>query len=120
MTSQNVCYTFEAAVEMAIKMENEGFRHYLEAIRKVQNNQSREADYQPGNFFDKLHRALELYLFDDNFYNTCDSEEDQELLSFEDTMTGKFRTFDRPRRNNGSCRISKYSYLFHGRAWKMI
>ena len=25
----DVCYTFEAAVEMAVKMEDEGFRHYL-------------------------------------------------------------------------------------------
>jgi rubrerythrin len=30
-----VCYTFEAALEMAINMENEGFRNYLEAVRKV-------------------------------------------------------------------------------------
>ena len=32
-----VCYTFEAAVEMAVKMEDEGFRHYLAAIRQVRN-----------------------------------------------------------------------------------
>ena len=38
----NVCYTFEAAVEMAVKMEEEGFRHYLEAVRKVQNKGARE------------------------------------------------------------------------------
>lgn len=37
-----VCYTFEAAVEMAVKMEDEGYRHYLEAIRKVQNKGARE------------------------------------------------------------------------------
>ena len=37
-----VCYTFEAAIEMAIKMEDEGFRHYIEAIRKVQNKGARE------------------------------------------------------------------------------
>jgi rubrerythrin len=42
MSAQNVCYTFEAAVEMAIKMENDGFRHYLEAIRKVRNKGARE------------------------------------------------------------------------------
>ncbi len=34
-----VCYTFEAAVEMAVKMEDEGFRHYLEAIRKSRPRQ---------------------------------------------------------------------------------
>lgn len=31
----DVCYTFEGAVEMAISMENEGFRSYLDALRKV-------------------------------------------------------------------------------------
>ncbi|RNC70687.1 MAG: ferritin [Desulfuromonadales bacterium] len=37
-----VCYTFEAAVEMAIQMENEGFRNYLEAIRKVKHKGAKE------------------------------------------------------------------------------
>lgn len=37
-----VCYTFEAAVEMAIKMEEEGFRHYLDAIKKVKHKGARE------------------------------------------------------------------------------
>lgn len=32
-----VCYTFEAAIEMAVKMENDGFRHYLAAIHMVKN-----------------------------------------------------------------------------------
>jgi rubrerythrin len=42
MSEQDVCYTFEAAVELAIKMEDDGYRHYLEAIRKVQNKGARE------------------------------------------------------------------------------
>lgn len=37
-----VCYTFEAAVEMAVKMEEEGFRNYLEAIRKVKSKAAKE------------------------------------------------------------------------------
>ena len=37
-----VCYTFEAAVEMAVQMENEGFRHYLQALRRVKNKAARE------------------------------------------------------------------------------
>jgi rubrerythrin len=37
-----VCYTFEAAIEMAVKMEDEGFRHYLDAIRKLSNKGARE------------------------------------------------------------------------------
>jgi rubrerythrin len=36
-----VCYTFEAAIEMAVKMEDEGFRHYLAALRKVTDRAAR-------------------------------------------------------------------------------
>jgi len=36
-----VCYTFEAAVEMAVKMEHNGFRNYLRAMRQVKNKQAR-------------------------------------------------------------------------------
>ncbi len=42
MSEENVCYTFEAAMEMAIRMENDGFRHYLEAIRKVRDKAAQE------------------------------------------------------------------------------
>lgn len=36
------CYTFESAMELAVKMEEESFRHYLEAIRIVKNKNARE------------------------------------------------------------------------------
>ena len=36
------CYTFDAAMELAITMEEASFRHYLEAIRLVKNNNARE------------------------------------------------------------------------------
>lgn len=42
MSDNQVCYTFDAAVELAIEMENEGFRHYMDAIRKVTNKGARE------------------------------------------------------------------------------
>jgi len=42
MSENQVCYTFDAAVEKAIEMESEGFRNYLEAIRKVTNKGARE------------------------------------------------------------------------------
>ena len=35
MSQEESCYTFEAALEMAIKMEDEGFRYYLEAMRNL-------------------------------------------------------------------------------------
>jgi len=38
---EKVCYTFEAAIEMAVKMEEEGFRHYLDALGKVNNKDAR-------------------------------------------------------------------------------
>ncbi len=37
----DVCYTFEGALETAITMENEGFRNYLEAIRKVKSRSAK-------------------------------------------------------------------------------
>lgn len=42
MSDNQVCYTFDAAVEMAIQMENEGFRNYLAAIRSVTDKGARE------------------------------------------------------------------------------
>ncbi len=42
MNENQVCYTFDAAVEMAIQMEEEGFRNYLAAVRKVSNKGARE------------------------------------------------------------------------------
>ncbi len=35
------CYTYEAALEEAVKAENLSFRHYLDAIRKVKDRQAR-------------------------------------------------------------------------------
>ena len=37
----DVCYTFEGALEMAISMESEGFRNYLDALRKVESKAAR-------------------------------------------------------------------------------
>jgi rubrerythrin len=42
MSNNDVCYTFDAAVEKAIEMESNGFRNYLAAIRKVTNKGARE------------------------------------------------------------------------------
>lgn len=39
---EQACYTFEAAIEMAVRMEEEGFRNYLEAMRKVKDRGARE------------------------------------------------------------------------------
>jgi rubrerythrin len=58
MGEPNVCYTFEAAIEMAVKMEDEGFRHYLEAIRKVQNKGAREILKEAA--LDELEHKLQL------------------------------------------------------------
>ncbi|MBJ6725442.1 ferritin family protein [Geomesophilobacter sediminis] len=38
----DVCYTFEAAIEMATKMEEEGFRNYLTALRTVKDKAARQ------------------------------------------------------------------------------
>jgi rubrerythrin len=38
----DVCYTFEAAIEMAAQMEDEGFRAYLAALRVVKDKAARQ------------------------------------------------------------------------------
>ena len=38
----DVCYTFEAAIEMATKMEDEGFKAYLSALRIVKDKAARQ------------------------------------------------------------------------------
>jgi rubrerythrin len=38
----DVCYTFEAAIEMAAKMEDEGFRAYLSALKIVKDKAARQ------------------------------------------------------------------------------
>lgn len=37
-----VCYTIEAALELAVQMEHEGFRHYLQALRTIKNKAAQE------------------------------------------------------------------------------
>jgi rubrerythrin len=38
----DVCYTFEAAIEMATKMEDDGFRAYLSALKIVKDKAARQ------------------------------------------------------------------------------
>jgi len=58
MNDNQVCYTFDAAVEMAIQMENEGFRHYLAAIRQLTNKGARELLRE--NALDELNHKQQL------------------------------------------------------------
>lgn len=58
MSDNQVCYTFDAAVEMAIKMEEEGFRHYLAAIRSVTDRGAREILRE--NALDELNHKHQL------------------------------------------------------------
>lgn len=58
MSSDQVCYTFDAAVEMAIKMEDEGFRNYLSAIRQLTNKGARELLRE--NALDELNHKHQL------------------------------------------------------------
>ncbi len=37
-----VCYTYEAALEKAVEMEDGGFRNYLDAMRKVKDRQAQK------------------------------------------------------------------------------
>jgi len=58
MSENQVCYTFDAAVEMAIQMENEGFRNYLAAIRQLTNKGARELLRE--NALDELNHKHQL------------------------------------------------------------
>jgi rubrerythrin len=58
MSENQVCYTFDAAVEKAIEMENEGFRNYLAAIRQVSNKGAREILRE--NALDELNHKHQL------------------------------------------------------------
>lgn len=66
MSDSQVCYTFDAAVEMAIQMEEEGFRNYLDAIRKITNKGAKELLRE--NALDELNHKhqLEKALLDGN------------------------------------------------------
>ena len=58
MDDGQVCYTFDAAIEMAIKMEEEGFRNYLSAIRLLTNKGAK--DLMRENALDELDHKQQL------------------------------------------------------------
>lgn len=58
MGNDQVCYTFDAALEMAITMEEEGFRNYLSAIRQITNKGAKELLRE--NAFDELNHKHQL------------------------------------------------------------
>jgi rubrerythrin len=58
MDNDQVCYTFDAALEMAITMEEEGFRNYLSAIRQLTNKGAK--DLLRGNALDELNHKHQL------------------------------------------------------------
>jgi rubrerythrin len=58
MDNDQVCYTFDAAIEMAIAMEEEGFRNYLYAIRQLTHKGAREL--MRDNALDELNHKNQL------------------------------------------------------------
>jgi len=58
MENDQVCYTFDAALEMAITMEEEGFRNYLAAIRLLTNKGAK--DLLRENALDELDHKHQL------------------------------------------------------------
>jgi rubrerythrin len=58
MENDQVCYTFDAALEMAIAMEEEGFRNYLSAIRQLTNKGAK--DLLRENALDELDHKHQL------------------------------------------------------------
>jgi len=58
MDNDQVCYTFDAALERAIEMEEEGFRNYLSAIRQLTNKAAK--DLLRENALDELDHKHQL------------------------------------------------------------
>jgi len=58
MENDQFCYTFDAALEMAITMEEEGFRNYLSAIRQLTNKGAK--DLLRENALDELNHKHQL------------------------------------------------------------
>jgi rubrerythrin len=58
MSNDQVCYTFDAALEMAISMEEEGFRNYLSAIRLLSHKGAKELLRE--NALDELNHKHQL------------------------------------------------------------
>src|SRR5665647_3703064 len=58
MDNDLVCYTFDAALEMAITMEEEGFRNYLSAIRQLTHKGAK--DLMRANALDELNHKHQL------------------------------------------------------------
>jgi len=58
MDNDQICYTFDAAIEMAITMEEEGFRNYLAAIRQLTNKDAK--DLLRDNALDELRHKHQL------------------------------------------------------------
>jgi rubrerythrin len=58
MDNDQVCYTLDAALEMAITMEEEGFRNYLAAIRQLTHKGAK--DLMRENALDELNHKHQL------------------------------------------------------------
>ncbi|MHB8058323.1 MAG: ferritin-like domain-containing protein [Desulfuromonadaceae bacterium] len=56
--NNQVCYTLDAALEMAIKMEEEGFRNYLAAVRQLTHKGAK--DLMRENALDELNHKHQL------------------------------------------------------------
>ncbi len=75
MSDENqVCYTFEAALEMAIQMENEGYRHYLDAIRRVKDKAARQILKDAALDELKHKQSLETALIEGQFHGSALAE----------------------------------------------
>ena len=58
MSNDQVCYTYEGALEAAIEMEEKGFRNYLQALRTVQQKGAKEILRE--NALDELNHKHQL------------------------------------------------------------
>ncbi|MCK4503719.1 MAG: ferritin family protein [Desulfuromonadales bacterium] len=69
---EGVCYTYEAALEKAIEMEEQGFRSYLNAISMVSDRQAKAILREAA--IEELHhkQSLEIALLDGHDQNAAE------------------------------------------------
>lgn len=91
MSSPDVCFTFEAALEMAISMEEGGFRHYLEALRSCHRPETRmilkEAALDELDHKHQLEKALVEGQIDDKLFDHPVPTMDLDYLLSQETLS---------------------------------
>lgn len=91
MSNPDVCFTFEAALEMAVSMEEGGFRHYLAALRTCHQPATRmilkDAALDELEHKYQLEKALVAGVVDDQLFDYPVPTMDLDYLLSQETLS---------------------------------